>query len=391
MDSPVIQRRQSYSQQNEILIPENSKNTVIHFTIIFSVLVSVFVIGLLLCAYRRRLQKSFSKNLNRIVNITHLSNNDDEIYSSLDYYSNNYNDYNKKVKSQPRSQPQTQPQTQPQSQPQTQPQLELVHENEHETEIQIANSPNSSILRGNRNYFIYAKSADPDNLQTNKRDTSNMKLGKRVISKNNNSEPNKPNNNFINNFMSNIRTKESKLNVNQISSPVSPPSDSIYDNQKADSISTTTKRIIPPIPTFSPNNYVQPPTFSPNNYVQPPTFSPNNYVQPPTFSPNNYVQPPTFSPNNYVQPPTFSPYNYVQPMRGPQMTSENDFSVPNTLDAAITTSDNPIIEDFNEDNFNKIIINKTTEEVILSMVPINGNDDQSNFNNSIISSYVTSI
>lgn len=366
MDSPIFQRRdygdidQSNPDQTTNLNPtsseENSKYTIIHILIIFSVITFVVIIGVILYLYRRRLRrlKSHTTNLNQIVNITHLSNNDDAI---LDYYSNDYNDDYNKFSSDSIIQPRLGP-------------LEPVQEIENESELKPPSSPTQSLTKENRNYFIYGKSSginSGNNNEIKRSDNNNIKNNNGIIKLNsdtnndaviknndediinndmaiksdkNNDEANNDillklksdnNENILNSRTKLLNSKKrGKVNFNIISSPVTSPSDSIYNNEIADSLSRTTTRVIPPIPTFSPNKY-------------------------------------------------------TQPIRGPVMTEhylirQDSDAYTDASDATITIdtifNDNPIMG-ITRDN-NRII---TTEEMVLDMIPISRYDGGSNFKN----------
>ncbi|GBB99713.1 hypothetical protein RclHR1_03600009 [Rhizophagus clarus] len=296
------------------------------------------LIGVLLYIYRRKLQNSFSKNLNRIVHvshITHLKNPDDGVFNSLDYYTN---DYEESCQTSP------------------------------EPEINITNYsdiPYSSMSRENRNYFIYGKSSrirsDINNL--NRSNTNDvMNSGKRYVFSNNSQFNSiKSNNGNILNLRLLNSISRPKITANQISSPVTTPSESIYDNGKANSLASTTIRVIPPIPTFSSNNYTQP-----KEILRGPQMIP-------VTNENDLIHE---FPNSVVNDTSAATITTATVTTGASEADSSNYKpilsfISKLRKNSSSSADNGLTkEGFKGDDSNRIIVNSTTEVVDLDLFPI---------------------
>uniref|UniRef100_U9SQ26 Uncharacterized protein n=1 Tax=Rhizophagus irregularis (strain DAOM 181602 / DAOM 197198 / MUCL 43194) TaxID=747089 RepID=U9SQ26_RHIID len=294
----------------------------IHFSIIISVFVFITIIGAILYMYRRKLKKikSLTKNLNHSTSISHPTNTDEGIFS-LDYYTNNYaSSYSDNKSSIYPSDASSYDDNKSSVYPSDKiiiSQLDPVHENEkeneneNEPELKSSESPVSTISKGNRNYFVYAKS----------------------------------------------------VNFSQILSSIISPSDTIYDDEKADILANTTTSPVSSLPS-------------------------NKCIQPKEILHGSQM----------TEIHLIRQYSDASDATITTVTSDaTDFS-----DATITIDDNPILEMIKEGDLemtkegylemtkegdlemikgvdlnNKIIITET-KEVVLDMLPVNENDNDSN-------------
>jgi hypothetical protein len=308
--------------------------------------------------YRRKLKKikSLTKNLNHSTSISQPTNTDEGIYNSLDYYTNNYaSSYSDNKSSIYPSDASSYDDNKSSVYPSDKiiiSQLDPVHENEkeneNEPELKSSESPVSTISKGNRNYFVYAKSGKVKN------DINSM-----IQSEKNNKKSN--------NFSSSIRRskKKSKVNFSQILSSIISPSDTIYDDEKADILANTTTSVIPPVSSLPSNKCIQP----------------KEILHGPQMTESHLIR----------------QYSDVSDATITTVTSDaTDFSDATIID------DNPILEMIKEGDLemtkegylemtkegdlemikgvdlnNKIIITET-KEVVLDMLPVNENDNDSN-------------
>ncbi|CAB5192131.1 uncharacterized protein OCT59_000133 [Rhizophagus irregularis] len=346
------------NQQYTTNLPsESTEYMKIHFSIIISVFVFITIIGAILYMYRRKLKKikSLTKNLNHSTSISHPTNTDEGIFS-LDYYTNNYaSSYSDNKSSIYPSDASSYDDNKSSVYPSDKiiiSQLDPVHENEkeneneNEPELKSSESPVSTISKGNRNYFVYAKSGKVKN------DINSLILSEK-------------NNKKSNNFSSSIRRskKKSKVNFSQILSSIISPSDTIYDDEKADILANTTTSPVSSLPS-------------------------NKCIQPKEILHGSQM----------TEIHLIRQYSDASDATITTVTSDaTDFS-----DATITIDDNPILEMIKEGDLemtkegylemtkegdlemikgvdlnNKIIITET-KEVVLDMLPVNENDNDSN-------------
>lgn len=344
--------RRGYGDDDQQYVPsESTKYIKIHYAIILSVLLFIIIIGVLLYIYRRKLQKikSLANNLNRSAHITHLTNADEGIYNSLDYYSNNFAGNDNKSSTYP-SDKKINPQLDPAHENENENEKENENENvnENENELKSSGSLDSSISNGNRNYFIYAKSGKIKN------DISSLLQFDKSDSKKSNS------------FSGSIKRskKKSKVNLNQISPPITSSSDSIYDNEKAVTLANATTRVIPPVPSLPSNKYIQP-----KEILRGPQMTENHLIRQDSDTSDNTITTVTSGASDTSDDTiTINTSTYDNPIL--EMTKKSDLEMTK-IDLEMTK------EDIN----NKIIINET-KEVTLDMVPINENDNESNLKDS---------
>ncbi|CAG8619985.1 475_t:CDS:2 [Rhizophagus irregularis] len=286
-------------------------------------------IGAILYMYRRKLKKikSLTKNLNHSTSISHPTNTDEGIFS-LDYYTNNYASSYSDNKSS------------------IYPSDASSYDDNKSSVYPSDKIIISQLDPGNRNYFVYAKSGKVKN------DINSLILSEK-------------NNKKSNNFSSSIRRskKKSKVNFSQILSSIISPSDTIYDDEKADILANTTTSPVSSLPS-------------------------NKCIQPKEILHGSQM----------TEIHLIRQYSDASDATITTVTSDaTDFS-----DATITIDDNPILEMIKEGDLemtkegylemtkegdlemikgvdlnNKIIITET-KEVVLDMLPVNENDNDSN-------------
>ncbi|PKY45497.1 hypothetical protein RhiirA4_542652 [Rhizophagus irregularis] len=347
------------NQQYTTNLPsESTEYMKIHFSIIISVFVFITIIGAILYMYRRKLKKikSLTKNLNHSTSISQPTNTDEGIYNSLDYYTNNYaSSYSDNKSSIYPSDASSYDDNKSSVYPSDKiiiSQLDPVHENEkeneNEPELKSSESPVSTISKGNRNYFVYAKSGKDKN------DINSMILSEK-------------NNKKSNNFSSSIRRskKKSKVNFSQILSSIISPSDTIYDDEKADILANTTTSIIPPVSSLPSNKCIQP-----KEILHGPQMTESHLIRQYSDASDATITTVTSDATD------FSDATIIDDNPILEMIKEGDLEM--TKEGYLEMTKEGDLEMIKGVDLNNKIIITETKEVVLDMLPVNENDNDSN-------------
>ncbi|CAB4435763.1 unnamed protein product [Rhizophagus irregularis] len=347
------------NQQYTTNLPsESTEYMKIHFSIIISVFVFITIIGAILYMYRRKLKKikSLTKNLNHSTSISQPTNTDEGIYNSLDYYTNNYaSSYSDNKSSIYPSDASSYDDNKSSVYPSDKiiiSQLDPVHENEkeneNEPELKSSESPVSTISKGNRNYFVYAKSGKVKN------DINSMILSEK-------------NNKKSNNFSSSIRRskKKSKVNFSQILSSIISPSDTIYDDEKADILANTTTSIIPPVSSLPSNKCIQP-----KEILHGPQMTESHLIRQYSDASDATITTVTSDATD------FSDATIIDDNPILEMIKEGDLEM--TKEGYLEMTKEGDLEMIKGVDLNNKIIITETKEVVLDMLPVNENDNDSN-------------
>ncbi|RGB32818.1 hypothetical protein C1646_789693 [Rhizophagus diaphanus] len=346
------------NQQNTSNLPsENTEYMKIHITIIISVFLFIIIIGVILYMYRRKLKKikSLTKILNHSTNITPPINTDEGIYDSLDYYSNNYaSSYNDNKSSIYPSDASSYDDNKSSVYPSDKiviSQLNPVHENENENdpELKSSESPVSTILKGNRNYFVYAESGKVKN------DINSMILSEKS---------NKKSNNFSNSIRRS--KKKSNVNFNHILSSITSPSDTIYDDERTDILTNTTTSVIPPVFSLPSNKFIQPKEILRSQITE------SHLIRQYSDFSDATITTVTSDATDFSD--ATIAINYDNPIL--EMTKEGYLEM--TKEGYLETTKERDLEMIKGVDLNNKIIITETKEVVLDMLPINENDNDSN-------------